>query len=200
MRLPCRGESVHNSPEGDCIVKNKVASKIVVSAVLAAGVVLTVPTAANAATCGSYGLAQSANSAAPGAVVSVNACFDQAPGTSVTTEFNGAGVTGSDLFAVTPAVSSTSTLGATGAVTYQVRIPASATNGSVYTVSATAGGSTYGGAITVVAPAAAPGDGLASTGSDFDFAPLALVGGGLIVLGGLAAVAVVARRSRRAAA
>lgn len=174
--------------------------KILATVVLAAGVVLAVPTAANAATCGSYGLTQSANSAAPGAVVSVTACFDQAPGTAVNTTFDGAGVTGSDLFAVTPAVSSASTLGATGAVTYSVRIPASATNGSQYTVSATAGGSTYGGVITVVAPAAAPGDGLASTGSDFDFAPIALVGGGLLLVGGLTAAAVVARRSRRAAA
>ena len=190
------GDEVHNSPEGDCAVK-----KILVSVVLAAGVaVLAVPTAANAATCGSYGLAQSANTAAPGAVVSVTACFDAAPGTPVTTNFDGAGVTGGDLFNVTPAVSSASTLGATGAVTYQVRIPASATNGSVYTVSAVAAGSTYGGAITVVAPAGAPGDGLASTGSEVDFAPIALVGGGLLLLGGLAAITVITRRSRRAAA
>ena len=173
--------------------------KILASVVLAAGVVLAVPTAANAATCGSYGLAQSANSAAPGAVVSVTACFDEATGTPVTTSFDGAGVTGGDLFAVTPAVSSSSFLGATGAVTYSVRIPASATNGSQYTVSASTASSTYGGVITVVAPAAAPGDGLASTGSDFDFAPLALVGGGLLLVGGLAAAVVVARRRHAAA-
>ena len=188
------GTEVHNSPEGDCIVK-----KILAAVVLAAGAIVAVPTAANAATCGSYGLAQSANSAAPGAVVSVTACFDEAPGTSVTTSFEGAGVTGSDLFAVTPAVSSSSTLGATGAVTYQVRIPASATNGSQYTVAATAGGETYGGVITVVAPAGAPGDGLASTGSNVDFAPIALAGGGLLLLGGIAAATVISRRRRAAA-
>jgi hypothetical protein len=170
--------------------------KILVSVVLAAGVVLTVPTAANAATCGSYGLAQSANSAAPGAVVSVTACFDEAPGTSVTTNFDGAGVSASDLFSVTPAVSSASTLGATGAVTYQVRIPASATNGSVYTVSAATASSTYGGSITVVAPAGSDGD-LASTG--LDFAPIAMVGGGLLLVGGLTAAAVIARRRRATA-
>ena len=174
--------------------------KILASVVLAAGVVVAVPTAANAATCGSYGLTQSANSAAPGAVVSVTACFDAAQGTPVTTNFDGAGVTGSDLFAVTPAVSSSSELGATGAVTYQVRIPASATNGSEYTVSATAAGETYGGAITVVAPAGVPGgDDLASTGSSVDVLPIALAGGGLLLLGGIAAATVITRRRRATA-
>lgn len=177
---------MHNSPEGDCTVK-----KIIASVVLAAGVVLAVPTAANAATCGSYGLTQSANTAAPGAVVSVTSCFDAAQNTPVTTEFTGAGAT--ELFNVTPAVTANSVLGATGAVTFQVRIPASATNGSKYGVSATAAGATYSGEITVVAPAAAPGgSGLASTG--IDFAPIALVGGGLLVIGGLAAATVIARR------
>ena len=189
------GTEVHNSPEGVCIVK-----KILAAVVLAAGAIVAVPTAANAATCGSYGLAQSANSAAPGAVVSVTACFDAATGTPVETTFEGAGVTGSDLFNVTPAASSTSTLGATGAVTYSVRIPASATNGSQYTVAATAAGETYGGVITVVAPAGAPGgDDLASTGSNVDFAPIALVGGGLLLVGGLTAATVIARRRRAAA-
>jgi hypothetical protein len=168
--------------------------KIIASIVLAAGVVLTVPTAANAATCGSYGLTQSANTAAPGAVVSVTTCFGEAPGTSVTTSFTGSDVAGGDLFNVTPAVSSGSTLGATGAVTFQVKIPASATHGSVYNVSAATAASTYSGAITVVAPAAAPGSsGLASTG--IDFTPIALVGGGLLVIGGIAAMTVIRRRS-----
>ena len=177
---------MHNSPEGDCIVK-----KIIATVVLAAGVVLAVPTAANAATCGSYGLTQSANTAAPSAVVSVTSCFDQLPGTPVTTGFTGAGA--ADLFNVNPAVEASTILGPTSAVTFQVRIPASATNGSIYNVSATAGGTTYTGAITVVAPAAAPGgSGLASTG--LDFAPIALVGGGLLVIGGIAAATVIARR------
>ena len=178
---------MHNSPEGDCTVK-----KIIATVVLAAGVVLAVPTAANAATCGSYGLTQSANTAAPGAVVSVTSCFDEATDTPVTTSFTGAGAT--DLFNVTPAVSSASTLGATGAVTFQVRIPASATDGSKYNVSAATATTTYSGVITVVAPAAAPGGGggLASTG--LDFAPIALVGGGLLVIGGIAAASAIARR------
>jgi hypothetical protein len=181
---------MHNSTEGDCTVK-----KIIASIVLAAGVVLAVPTAANAAACGSYGLTQSANTAAPGAVVNVTSCFAEAPGTSVTTSFTGTGA--ADLFNVTPAVSSGSTLGPTGAVTFQVRIPASATNGSQYGVSAATAASTYSGVITVVAPAAAPGNsGLASTG--LDFAPIAMVGGGLLLIGGLAALTVVGRRRRAA--
>ena len=132
--------------------------------------------------------------AAPGAVVSVTSCFDAAQGTPVTTGFTGAGAT--DLFNVTPAVTANSVLGATGAVTFQVKIPASATNGSKYGVSAATAGATYTGEITVVAPAAAPGNGLASTG--IDFAPIALVGGGLLVIGGLAAMTVVGRRRRAA--
>lgn len=178
-----------NSLGGDCIVK-----KFVMALVLAAGVTLAVPTAANAATCGAYGLTQSANTAAPGAVVTVTSCFAEAPGTPVTTSFTGSGA--SDLFDVTPAVSQVSTLGPTGAVTFKVTVPSSAVDGSAYVVSAATAASTYSGTITVVAPASSSPSGLASTG--LDLATMAWVLGGLLVAAGAVFGILGFRRARHA--
>lgn len=168
--------------------------KLIAIMVLAVGVTLAAPAAANAATCGTYGLTQTANTAAPGAVVSVTSCFGEAPGTPVSVAFDGPDASSGDLFSVTPAASQSSTLGATGAVTYQVRIPASATNGTVYTVSASTAQSTFSGTITaVVVPASS---GLAVTG--LGLPPLLWVAVTALLAVGVVLAIVAVRRARRA--
>lgn len=161
------------------------------AAVLIGAAIVSLPLAASAA---SYTGGYSATTATPGATVAYSGTGpDSSAGTAT---FDGASGSGA-VFTTASATSYTFTSSATGAVRFNLTIPASAQAGQVYTSVVVVGGITLSSStITIVA---VPSSGLASTG--MDAGPLLWFGGGLVVIGaGAIVLTVMAHRSRSNAA
>jgi hypothetical protein len=150
---------------------------IIAGAILAVVATLALPTAAMAA---SYPSTVSANSGAAGSTIVFSASTGQPTGTPAVVSLTGNNALESG--SITPASTLTNsniTVGANGALSFNIKLPTTAPAGSTYTLAVSAG--SFVAQQTLSVTAAAASSGLAFTG--FDAMPYVWFGAGLVVLG-----------------